>query len=29
VLIGNFHYSRDEEENLLRNYMAYQPRGCC
>jgi LacI family gluconate utilization system Gnt-I transcriptional repressor len=27
VLIGNFHYSRDEEENLLRNYMAYQPRG--
>src|SRR5471030_1337642 len=27
VLIGNSHYSRDEEENLLRNYMAYQPRG--
>jgi LacI family transcriptional regulator, gluconate utilization system Gnt-I transcriptional repressor len=27
VLIGNTHYSRDEEENLLRNYMAYQPRG--
>ncbi|MCU1718563.1 LacI family DNA-binding transcriptional regulator [Pseudomonas sp. 5P_3.1_Bac2] len=27
VLIGNFHYSRDEEENLLRNYLAYQPRG--
>ena len=27
VLIGNFHYSRDEEENLLRNYMSYQPRG--
>lgn len=27
VLIGNCHYSRDEEENLLRNYMAYQPRG--
>ncbi|WP_085580597.1 MULTISPECIES: LacI family DNA-binding transcriptional regulator [unclassified Pseudomonas] len=27
VLIGNFHYSRDEEEKLLRNYMAYQPRG--
>ena len=27
VLIGNFHYSRDEEEDLLRNYMAYQPRG--
>jgi len=27
VLIGNYHYSRDEEENLLRNYMAYQPRG--
>ncbi|MNZ90467.1 HTH-type transcriptional regulator GntR [compost metagenome] len=27
VLIGNFHYSRDEEENLVRNYLAYQPRG--
>lgn len=27
VLIGNCHYSRDEEENLLRNYMTYQPRG--
>ncbi|KAF0866259.1 LacI family DNA-binding transcriptional regulator [Pseudomonas sp. LD120] len=27
VLIGNYHYSRDEEENLLRNYMTYQPRG--
>src|SRR5450830_1642643 len=27
VLIGNSHYSRDEEETLLRNYMAYQPRG--
>lgn len=27
VLIGNYHYSREEEENLLRNYMAYQPRG--
>lgn len=27
VLIGNSHYSRDEEENLLRNYIAYQPRG--
>ncbi|MBD9579322.1 LacI family DNA-binding transcriptional regulator [Pseudomonas sp. BGr12] len=27
VLIGNYHYSRDEEENLLRNYLAYQPRG--
>ncbi|AMB87799.1 LacI family transcriptional regulator [Pseudomonas agarici] len=27
VVIGNYHYSRDEEENLLRNYMAYQPRG--
>lgn len=27
VLIGNFHYSRDEEEDLLRNYMAYQPCG--
>ena len=29
VLIGNCHYSRDEEENLLRNYMTYQPGGCC
>ncbi len=27
VLIGNSHYSRDEEEDLLRNYMSYQPRG--
>ncbi|SDI06449.1 LacI family DNA-binding transcriptional regulator [Pseudomonas panipatensis] len=27
VLIGNFHYSRDEEEDLIRNYLAYQPRG--
>jgi len=27
VLIGNFHYSRDEEEDLVRNYLAYQPRG--
>lgn len=27
VLIGNYHYSPDEEENLLRNYMAYQPCG--
>ncbi len=27
VVIGNYHYSRDEEEDLLRNYMAYQPRG--
>ena len=29
VLIGNFHYSRDEEEDLLRNYMAYQHAACC
>ncbi|HGH4340803.1 TPA: LacI family DNA-binding transcriptional regulator GntR [Pseudomonas aeruginosa] len=27
VLIGNFHYSRNEEEDLIRNYLAYQPRG--
>jgi LacI family gluconate utilization system Gnt-I transcriptional repressor len=27
VLIGNYHYARDEEENLLRNYLSYQPRG--
>jgi len=27
VLIGNFHYSVEEEENLIRNYLAYQPRG--
>ncbi|MBB3103305.1 LacI family DNA-binding transcriptional regulator [Azomonas macrocytogenes] len=27
VVIGNFHYSREEEEDLLRNYLAYQPRG--
>lgn len=27
VLIGNSHYSRDEEEDLIRNYLAYQPRG--
>ncbi|WP_249673713.1 LacI family DNA-binding transcriptional regulator [Pseudomonas abieticivorans] len=27
VLIGNFHYDPAEEENLIRNYLAYQPRG--
>lgn len=27
VLIGNFHYDVAEEENLIRNYLAYQPRG--
>lgn len=27
VLIGNSHYSREEEEDLIRNYLAYQPRG--
>lgn len=27
VLIGNYHYARDEEEKLLRNYLSYQPRG--
>lgn len=27
MLIGNFHYSRNEEEDLIRNYLAYQPRG--
>ncbi|AIS17711.1 LacI family transcriptional regulator [Pseudomonas rhizosphaerae] len=27
VLIGNFHYDVDEEENLIRNYLAYKPGG--
>ncbi|QKZ05940.1 LacI family DNA-binding transcriptional regulator [Pseudomonas eucalypticola] len=27
VLIGNSHYDIHEEENLIRNYLAYQPRG--
>lgn len=27
VLIGNFHYDVGAEENLIRNYLAYQPRG--
>lgn len=27
VLIGNTHYSRDEEEQLLRNYLAHRPSG--
>ncbi len=27
VLIGNYHYDAAVEENLIRNYLAYQPRG--
>lgn len=27
VLIGNYHYDSAEEENLIRNYLAYQPCG--
>lgn len=27
VLIGNYHYDVDEEEKLIRNYLAYQPGG--
>lgn len=27
VLIGNYHYDIDEEENLIRNYLAYKPGG--
>lgn len=27
VVIGNYHYSPEEEENLLRNYLANRPRG--
>lgn len=27
VLIGNFHYDVGAEENLIRNYLAYQPLG--
>jgi LacI family gluconate utilization system Gnt-I transcriptional repressor len=27
VLIGNFHYDVGGEEKLIRNYLAYQPRG--
>ncbi|OCR26409.1 LacI family transcriptional regulator [Pseudomonas syringae] len=27
VVIGNYHYSPVEEENLLRNYLANRPRG--
>lgn len=27
VLIGNYHYDVEEEENLIRNYLAYQPGG--
>ncbi|WP_263264251.1 LacI family DNA-binding transcriptional regulator [Pseudomonas sp. RIT-PI-S] len=27
VLIGNYHYDEQEEDNLIRNYLAYQPCG--
>lgn len=27
VLIGDTHYSRDQEERLLRNYLSYRPSG--
>ncbi len=27
VVIGNYHYSPEEEENLLRNYLVNRPRG--
>lgn len=27
VLIGNYHYDSAQEENLIRNYLAYQPCG--
>jgi len=27
VLIGDTHYSREQEERLLRHYLAYRPRG--
>lgn len=27
VLIGNYHYNEQEEEKLIRNYLAYQPCG--
>lgn len=27
VLIGDTHYSREQEEYLLRNYLSYRPRG--
>lgn len=27
VLIGDYHYSPAEEEKLIRNYLAHQPRG--
>lgn len=27
LLIGDYHYSKDEEEKLIRNYLAHQPRG--
>jgi LacI family gluconate utilization system Gnt-I transcriptional repressor len=27
VLIGNYHYDVEEEENLIRNYLAYKPGG--
>jgi LacI family gluconate utilization system Gnt-I transcriptional repressor len=27
VLIGNYHYRQDEEEELIRNYLSFQPCG--
>ncbi len=27
ILIGNFHYSKEEEEELIRNYLSFQPCG--
>ncbi|OBZ93385.1 LacI family transcriptional regulator [Pararhizobium polonicum] len=27
VLIGNYHYCQEEEEELIRNYLSFQPRG--
>ena len=27
VLIGDTHYSREQEERLLRNYLSYRPKG--
>ncbi len=27
VLIGDTHYSREQEEHLLRNYLSYRPKG--
>lgn len=27
ILIGNYHYRQEEEEELIRNYLSFQPRG--